>query len=489
MDATRVSTTPLTPPTSASTAARSAVVVGGGRAGIAAAVKRAERGVRVTLVETRKRLGGRATSFNDPDTGELLDNCQHVLLGCCTNLLDLYERLSVGGSVDWHRTLYFRDAAGHLDTLSPSDLPAPLHLSAALLGFRSLSLADKLAIGRGMLAIMRIGRAGRARLGDESFEHWLGRHGQTRSAIDRFWGVIVISACNESLDRVAARYALQVFQDGMLNHAASSRMGLSAVPLEKLYDPAVAAVERAGGRVLLSTSADGFTFDATTRRITGLRIDTGETLTADAFVTTVPPDRLAKLAPADAVAADARLRRLHEVRFSPIIGIHLWYAAPPGRALMPLPHLILMDSPLQWVFRKTPDAAGGAAEEHLHGVISAAHEWVSTPAADIAAMADAEVRKALQWTDPAPLLRHRVVKEKRATFSVAPGVDALRPPARGAIANLLIAGDWSDTGWPATMEGAVRSGYTAAAATLGEPGEGLVPDLDDAPLYRALSPS
>jgi squalene-associated FAD-dependent desaturase len=454
----------------------SVIVIGGGLAGIAAAVRLAQAGRRVTLVETRQRLGGRATSFSDPTTGDLLDNCQHVLLGCCTSLIDLYDRLGVQGMIEWHTRLYFMGAAGCVDTLEADDLPAPLHMTRALMGFRNLSLRDKLAISRGMLAMMRVGREGRRRLGDVSFAEWLVQHGQPRSAIDRFWSVIIISACNEQPERVAARYAMQVFQDGFLNHERSYVMGLAAAPLVKLYDPATELIERAGGRVMLSSSAQQLVVRGA--RVCALQLADGSEMTADSYVSAVPFDRLAKLLPPDAREADERFRGLDRFTVSPIIGVHLFFDAP----VMRLPHLILMDSPLQWIFNKG-DAEG---EQHLHGVISAAHDLVDQPADEIAAMVEREMRRAL-GTTAGRVTHQRVVKEKRATFSVAPGSDAWRPKPTGAIANLVLAGDWTDTGWPATMEGAVRSGYVAAAALLDPSHDAQPLDLPDSRLYRLIA--
>ncbi len=474
---------------------RDVVIVGGGLAGIAAAVRLAETGVRVTLVETRKRLGGRATSFVDPTRGDLLDNCQHVLMGCCTNLIELYERLGVLDRIVWHRTLYFADAGGRIDRFEADDLPAPFHLTRALLAMRVYSWAEKAAIARGMLAILRVSPGQRRALAGVSFADWLARHRQPRVAIERFWAVIIVSACNERIDRVAASGAIQVFQDGFLRHTEAYRMGVSGVPLVDLYDRAVEHVKRAGGEVRLGTSAEALEFDG--RRITGLRLTGGARLEADACVSAVPFDRLAKLASPEMVAADGRLAALDRFDVSPIIGVHLFLRRADGRAVTDLPHLVLVDSPLQWMFNKGMERTDdGAAVHHLHGVISAAYEWVSRPVDEIAAMAVRELRRVLPGMAGAALDHHRVVKEKRATFALRPGIDAVRPAPTGPIENLFLAGDWCDTGWPATMEGAVRSGYRAAAAvteTLGVCVRAtgrtatLAPDLDPAPLYRLVA--
>jgi zeta-carotene desaturase len=511
-------------------------VIGGGLAGLAAGLRLAQAGQRVTLIETRQRLGGRATSFQDAASGATLDNCQHVLMGCCTHLIDLYQRLGVEHLIQWHRRLNFLDGRGRLDVLEGDGLPAPLHLARSLLRFRGLTWREKFAIARGMFAMIRAGRGGRERLGQVSFAHWLKEHRQPASAIRRFWSVIVESACNEPMDRVAAKYALQVFQEGMLAHPDAYVMGLAAAPLVELYDPAQRQLQRCGGRLLLRSAAERLLFDAATQRVTAVRLTDGRTIEADVFVSALPPDRLAKVCDDALRAADFRLRTLHQFEFSPIIGIHLFFQAPPAwgdRPIMALPHVVLMDSPLQWVFCKGGSKIGDRGSQsnqepenrsqesnsdhqpselshpksdspqprlhHLHGVISAAHALVDQPAQEIAALAEREIRKALKWDDdPAMrgirLAHHRVVKEKRATFALLPGIDGIRPTAAGPIGNLMLAGDWTATGWPATMEGAVRSGNAAAAAVLALDGangvdKSLPQDLPAAGLYRLLSRS
>jgi zeta-carotene desaturase len=422
-----------------------AVVIGGGVAGIAAAVRLAQSGARVTLVETSKRLGGRATSFVDPDTGELLDNCQHVLMRCCTCLLDLYQRLGVDQHIEWHRRFHFLDGDGNLDTLEGDDLPAPFHLTRSMMAFRTFSVMDKLAIGRAMMSLLRIDRT---RWHDRSFADWLAATGQTPATIERFWSPVIVSAINEWPDRCAADYGMQVFQDGFLATRDAYEMGLATVPLMRLYDPA----EQVIGDVRLGTSAERFIFDG--GRIKSLQLVGGETLEADVFISALPFDRLAKLCSPDMVDADARLRPLDQFQVNPILGVHLWF----DREVMDIPHLALTTGKLQWVFNK----AGG----YLHGVISGAHDLVDTPAEAIAAICEAELAAKLPTMRGAKRIGAKVIKEKRATFSLVPGIDRIRPTATGAIDNLLLAGDWCATGWPATMEGAARSGYMAAQAAM-----------------------
>ena len=484
------------PPESPAEKARSVVVIGGGCAGIAAAVRLAGRGVPVTLVETRKRLGGRATSFNDPDTGELLDNCQHVLMSGCTNLMDLYKRLGVSKKIQWSHRLHFMsgDATrgeATLDTLLADDLPAPMHMLRPMLKFKGMSLRTKLAIMRGMVSIMQVSHASRRFLEDVSFADFLERNGQPPAAIDRFWNVVCMSACNGTVEEVAASYAVMVFQEGFMYNTAAQEMGVSSVPLAELYDPAEAAIQQSGGKVLLGTSVQGIEYED--GRVAFVRTADGQELFADAFISALPFDRLDKLATEDMKRADERLAHLDEFTVNPILGIHLKFRAAHGGPVMQLPHAILTDSPLQWIFNKGFDLSeANFGAHHLHGVISAAHDWVDKPADEILKMAEAECRKHLSPDiDGATLEYGKVIKEKRATFVPRPGIDRIRPDAAGAIDNLFLAGDWTQTHWPATMEGAVRSGYAAAHAAMahigGDARPMLVGDIQPGPLYQVLS--
>jgi len=456
---------------------QSVIVLGGGLAGIATAVRLAQAHVPVTLVETARRLGGRATSHVDKTTGQRVDNCQHVLLGCCTNLIDLYHRLGVAGDIDWHDVLHFYDKQGHHDELVASDFPAPLHLSLSMMRFTTLNWPQKMQVSRAMLAMMRLGPTGRENLHEVTFEQWLRAHGQSDGAIERFWAVIVISALNQTPRRCSAAFAIQVFQEGFLAHRDAYRMGTAAVPLGQLYDPAATVIERAGGRVMLGASVKAVHGEGD--HITGIELVDGQALTADHYISALPFDRLSKVVDAPLRQADGRFAGVEHFEHSPILGIHLHYE----QTILDAPHMIFVDSPLQWVFNKGIDETGC---QYLHGVISAADEWVGEPADAIAAMAHQELCDYLPAARGVQPARSKVIKEKRATFNPAPGIEAHRPTTCGDVANLLLAGDWTATGWPATMEGAVRSGYKAAAAAMGDRAEPAVADLPVAPLVRFI---
>ena len=488
------------------------VIVGGGLAGLAAAVRLAERHVKVTLLETRQRTGGRATGFTDPDTGEELDNCQHVLLRACTNLIDFYQRLDVDDAIQWHETLRFatldEEGEPRVDTLTGDDLPAPFHLAASLMKMRMFSMKEKWAIVRGMVSVMQVSRDGRRLIADESFERWLRDHRQPERVVRLFWSPVVVSGCNETIDRVAANYAVQVLQEGLLHNEEAFQVGLSDVPLAELYEPATEVIERVGGEVRLGAGVAAI--ESSGGRVTGVRLRSGgaessggdgDLITGDAYILACPPDRLDPMLSDDLRRADPRLAHLNDLDTTPIIGVHLFVRHRDNSPVMHEPHLVLPEGQaLQWLFNKGRTSCdggggnGGGEQEcqHLHGVISAAHEHIKDTEQSLLERAMADVRRYVPGGSDAELVRGRVIKERKATFSARPGVDRLRPPTQGKVENLLLAGDWTATGWPATMEGAVRSGYRAAQAaldTLGHPAEHplLIPDAQPGPIYRMLS--
>jgi zeta-carotene desaturase len=460
---------------------RTAAVVGGGIAGLACALRLAEAGVRVTVIETRRKLGGRATSFVDPRTGEVLDNCQHVLMGCCTNLLDFYARLGVDGAIEWHPVVRWANPPHAPDRMLPGRLPAPAHFTGSFLRMRLLSFAEKRAVARAMWRMLRMGNSGRARWEGRTFAEFLRETAQPERAVHLFWSPVVVSACNLDVDEASAASAMQVFQEGFLASPDAPVMGLSAVPLVRLYDPAEQAIAAAGGTLRLGVSARALAFDG--RRMTGVVTDEGM-VDADVTVSAVPADRLEKLAGDALVRADRRLARLGEVGSSPIVGVHLRF---PAR-VMDVPHLVLPGRGTQWLFDK---GVGEDGSQHVHAVISGARAWMDLDEVAIAERVLDDVRWALPAARGVEPVSVRSVKEKRATFAVTPGFEAIRPRAMadgterdGGVRNLYLAGDWTRTGWPATMEGAVRSGYLAAGAILGR--RLLVPDLAHGRLARLL---
>ncbi len=465
---------------------RRVAIIGGGLAGLAAAVRLAEAGQTPIVIETRKKLGGRATSFEDGRTGETLDNCQHVVMGCCSHLIDLYNRLDVLDAIEWHRTLYWANPPDSPDRMRAGLLPAPIHFTFAFARLHFLPKPAKRAIARAMMAMIRLGLRARSRWRTKTFAEYLTHLDQPREAIDLFWNVVIISACNLDSSRVSAELAIKVFQEGFLTHRWAYTMGLPSGPLIDLYDPALERITEAGGEILLGVSARALAYDG--HRITGVVTDDGM-IEASATITTVPPDRLDKLASDTLKRADSRLQHLDEFTFSPILGVHLFFDSP----IMDTPHLVLPGATTQWLFNKGATGRGHESREvsprhHIHAVISAADDWMDLDEPAIVARVMADIHRFLPRSIGLEPVAVRAVKEKRATFAATPQIEPFRPsalaPAIGGVRNLYLAGDWTDTGWPATMESAVRSGYAAAGAFLDQ--DLSVPDLPLAPLARFM---
>jgi zeta-carotene desaturase len=299
--------------------------------------------------------------------------------------------------------------------------------------------------------MIRLGAAGRMKLADVPFGQWLDEHRQPASLVSKLYDAILIGSLNEDPRKASAAYAIQVFQDALLNNSAGYVLGLPNCPLGKLYEPLPCRDVRLGTRV------GELVFDGHT--VTGIRLQSGESLGADAVVLATNHHAVQRWIPPELRERDERFRSLDQFESVPILGAHLRFDRPVLRDS----HAAFLEGPLQWLFRK--DAAGAC----VHGVISAARQWVDIPREPALAQFEAQIRKTLPAARQARLLRGLTVIEKRATFSPLPGIDQIRPsqaPPPGGIANLYLAGDYTQTGWPATMEGAVRSGYLAAEAVL-----------------------
>ena len=439
---------------------QSVTVVGAGVAGLAAACALAEAGYRVTVLERRPYVGGRASSYEHPSAGEVIDNCQHILLGCCTSLIDLYRRLAVEDQITWFDRITFLEPGGRSSVLSPARwLPAPLHTAISFLRSRALGWRDKLAIVRGILAFLRVGAGSDA----ESFAVWLKRTRQTPRALQRFWKPVLLSALNEEPDRVSVRYAAKVFRESFLFSAAAGRMGVPRIPLSALYGAACKYLAARGGSIELRTSADALAWDAAAHRWT---IHSSERVfESDAVVMALSFEAMAKLLPVlpDWPGRAQLAAQLAEFEHAPITSVHLWF----DRAITDLDHAALLDTTVQWMYntsRLQTSTARKPGEHYIELVISASKMLTPMSRQQIIDLALRELALFFPRLQEAVLLKAAVVKEVRATYSVRPGLDAVRPGPGSPWPGVFLAGDWTATGWPATMEGAVRSGYLAAEA-------------------------
>ncbi len=441
-------------------------IVGGGLAGLAAGCALADAGYLVELFERRPFAGGRASSYELPGTGEVVDNCQHVLLGCCTNLVDFYYRIGVERQIRWYDEITFILPGGKQSTLKPGRLPAPFHASASFLKSSVLGLKDKLAISRALLALI----PSRPSADNETFQAWLERHGQTKQAIDRFWAPVLVSALNEELDRVSVKYGAFVFRESFLKSPAAGLMGVPAVPLSDLYGMAAAYIEARDGKVHLRAPVDSIHAGAESVRL----CIGGEEATADYAVVATPFNSIDKILPQAAEMDTLRSDAAH-FESSPITGIHLWF----DREITSLEHAVLLERTIQWMFHKSKILATrketAQKGSYLELVVSSSKTLVDKPRQEIIERAVHELAEFFPTVREARLTKATVVKEIHATFSPTPGSDAFRPSHLTPWPRLFLAGDWTATGWPATMEGAVRSGYSAAEALSGN--KFLVPDL------------
>jgi squalene-associated FAD-dependent desaturase len=452
----------------------SVAIIGGGLAGLAAGCALSDAGFRVVLFERRPYLGGRASSYQHPGTGEIVDNCQHVLLGCCTNLIHLYETTGVAHKIRWYDRLTFLEPGGRPSVIGASSLPAPFHTAPSFLKVACLNLSDKIAIAGAMLALIPRTPEDRG----ESFLAWLRRHRQTQQAIERFWKTVLVSALNEDLERISVSYAAQVFRESFLKSAAAGRMGVPSLPLTELYSAAGNYICSRGGEVRCRAIVDSF--EPWASQVT-LRCATQEQV-FDFAICAVPFEGLAKLLPA---TADAQPLRAVVEKFepSPITGIHLWFDRP----ITDLDHAVLLDRTIQWMFHKSRllasenETATRNRGSYVELVVSSSKSLVEKSRAEIIELALREVREFFPAARDAQLVKSTVIKEVYATYSPRPGVDEIRPGNRSVWPRVFLAGDWTATGWPATMEGAVRSGHLAAqelARTAGmRDARFLVPDL------------
>ncbi len=435
------------------------VVAGGGLAGVAAALTAADAGAAVTLVEARPRLGGATYSFDR--NGLVVDNGQHVFLRCCTAYRGFLDRLGVTGQTALQDRLslpVLRPGRRPAVLRRTAGLPAPLHLGPSLARYAALSPADRLRAVPAVLALRRLDPTDPA-LDRQTFGAWLTRHWQRDAAVHALWDLICVATLNAPAEDASLALAAMVFRTGLLDDASGGDIGISRVPLGDLHDhpsrralAAVGATVRLGCRVSEILVEDG--------RAAGVRAD-GGTIPADVVVLAVPHDAAAALLPTGATPDPGRIAALGA---APIVNVHVRY----DRGVLEVPFAAGLGTPVQWVFDRSA-AAGAGTGQYVVVSLSAADRWVRTRTRDLREVFLPALAALLPAARAARVEDFFVTREPRATFRAGPGSGRLRPPARTAIPGLWLAGAYTDTSWPATMEGAVRSGVTAARQLLGSP--------------------
>jgi len=462
---------------------RTVTVIGGGVAGMSAACALAEAGYRVRLVERRGYLGGRASSYLHPGVNEVIDNCQHVLFGCCTNLIGFYRRIGVEKKIHWTREMTMIEPGGRRSILGPSSLPAPLHGLPKLLSAHAFTRADKIALARAFRAMMRPIPAAST----ESLSEWLRRHRQTPGAIERFWRLVIASALNADLDAISVPYAAKVIRELFMNSAEAGAMGMSSVPLSELYAGAARFLEEKGAALHLNTNVELAEWD---EEVSQWSINAGTgTLGSDFLVIALPFEAMQKLLPhlPPAPHGEELARKVDRFEHWPICSVHLWF----DRQITDLPHAVLLDREIHWMYNKSVLQPWRKHKgSYLELVQSASRAYAALERREAIDQALSELAEFFPTIREAKLEKAVLIKEVRATFGVPPGIDSLRPPSASPWPNCILAGDWIATGWPSTMESAARSGHLAADALCASRIEDcrfLEPDLKPQGFMRWLS--
>lgn len=467
------------------------LVVGAGVAGLAAAEALSRAGASVAVLDRKPYFGGRAYSYEHPALGEVVDS-QHVIVECCTNLVDLARRSGADQHLRWFDRIPFLEPAEgnrppRLSYIGSGSMPAPAHASWSFLTAAMLSPADKLSIARSLLKFLR----GYPASDDEPFAAWIARERPTERAIRHFWEPLVIATLNDSFERSSTRYAGQVFHELFLKSATGSRQGVPTVPLSEFYGFFAKLAERQGAALHLRSSVERI--EQLPDAAWSCTVTSGETFVASNLVLAMPFDqtqRLLRTLPETAPQRARILSHLDHFIFAPYTTVHLWFDRP----ISDLEQAAMLDSSVDWMFNKASLRAGKGSIASGSGFyyelsIAASFDELRQSREEILAATLRELPRFFPGVRGATLLKSGVLKEAKATFSVLPGLDAHRPAADDPGGGLYLAGDWTRTGWPSTMEGAARSGRLAAEAvarSCGQPTSFLAPDLPASGMMRWL---
>ena len=443
------------------TKAKKVVIFGGGLAGITAAKYLIDQGYSVSLVEKRPFLGGRAYSFSTPELDTDVDNGQHVFMGCCTSYTRLIQDL---GSYDATFVQEKLEIEILLDSKSGWLTSQPslkiLHMLPALIGYPHLGILDKIRVMYGLACIRLDDRKNNSVKKDrESFLLWLKRHHQSKNSIENFWKLIILPSLNDNIHSVNTDMAMLVLQEGFLGHPTNSIIGFGKAGLDSLTTtPAENLILKKGGTLLLGKTVIKINIDE--QLATSVKLSDGSTLEADAFISALPFDTLLNCLPIEQKQSSF-FSPIQHLKYAPIVNIHFWYDKP----VMSQAFVSVLNSPIQWVFNRSEiQSSGQTSSQHLCISLSGAWEFVDLAKSELIKLFTNEMHRVFPKSRHANIEKAFVIKQPNATFRCLPGSGAYRPSQITPISNFFLAGDWTNTGWPSTMESAVRSGKLAAQA-------------------------
>ena len=462
------------------------IVVGAGAAGLAAAAALTQAGKSVTVLERKPYVGGRACSYEHPALREVVDS-QHVLLGCCTNLVELCEQAGSADKIRWYDKQTFLEPGGRSSTVATSGLPAPFHFAPSFLEMSMLGWKDKLGLARGLMEFFR----GYPADDHESVEQWLKRTSQTELSIRHFWNPMLMATLNDRMAHCSTRYAGKVFHELFIKSSMGGRLGIPTVPLSEFYQAAARLIKSHGGNIQLRASVETITQEQNGR----WRVNIADTCyTADAIILALPFEQTQKLLPAVRLNEQfARMNMRDELELklayqvhSPYTSILLWF----DHEITNLDHAWLLDTTIEWFFHKSRIRRYAPEKgSYVEVVIAGSRAQLSMTREEILAGALKELEMFFPEVKRAKLIKSGVLKEARATFSVVPGLDKFRPQQTTGWPGMYLAGDWTATEWPSTMEGAVRSGRLAAGALMSDGRRFMASEIPASGFMRLLGVS